>query len=263
MPLRLRRQEHDPQRREASRPATPTTARNPPLASSRARPSASAATSETASVGVGTRTSEMRRWPMRRTFRSAASSAYPAIDRWDQASQWDRYESATARTALGKSTDAIGMTSALAGSAMVVARWKYQAIGKRQRQLDDGRDEKQFGGSQQQTCVMPHHQKVRRRGGRPPPAMLSRTRRSSTRNSAARVGCAEVVFRRIEISQPVLQRIERPAQVSAPRCRQPRSRKETSAESWLRTEFADSPAKCPAPRCPAHSARRDRERASA
>ncbi len=43
--------------------------------------------------------------------------------------QWERYDNATARTAVGKSTEAIGMTSALAGSDIVVARWKYQAIG--------------------------------------------------------------------------------------------------------------------------------------
>ena len=41
-----------------------------------------------------------------------------------------------------------------------------------------------------------------------------------------------VIFRRIEISKAVLQRHRPSGEASAPQCRRPRSRRETSAESW-------------------------------
>ncbi len=74
----------------------------------------------------------------------------PAIFAGTNASQCEAYESATARTALGKSTEAIGMTSAFAGSAMVVARWKYHAIGNASARLMTIETNSSSVGAQQQ-----------------------------------------------------------------------------------------------------------------
>ena len=97
--------------------------------------------------------------------------------------------------------EAIGITSALAGSAIVVARWKYHAIGKRKRQLDDGRD-KQSSSAALSARPSDLHQPA----NSPPrdrPDFLQSAAQQAHLNAKFRRprGQREIVFRRIEISQ--------------------------------------------------------------
>ena len=124
---------------------------------------------------------------MNRTVPVSSASEQPATFAGRNASQRPQYDSATASTALGSSTEAMGIISALAGSAVVVARWKYHAIGSASAKLMTI-ETKSSSEALSTTRVAPTRVTFARRLPTTLPSAL-RNSRISTRNCAARVGC--------------------------------------------------------------------------
>ena len=146
-----------------------------------------AANRQTVNAGVGTRTSEMRKWPIRRIVPVSNARAYPATTAGRCATVSDTYDSATASTAAGIRMLANGMTSTFAGSDMVVVRWKYHAIGS--ASASSMMNEMKISSNAASTKPRPSSKNDSRRASCPRcPAKPSRNSRTSERNCAARVG---------------------------------------------------------------------------